>query len=159
MACSLTFPFPCPSDKVEACATSATSCTSIELVSSVATFADAPQSALDENRENAVQESKLRRRSDRAGDALASTAGSLAVLVSAGRVDEEPTTRTWIWLLLAVLPLLLVRSRRLMVQMLPACERLMVRTICGRIWTSLCDVELDDEENVRSRVVSRRLGL
>ena len=58
-----------------------------------------------------------------------------------------------------MLPLLLVRSRRLLVYRLPAWERLMVRTIWGLICTSLCVVELDDDDSVRSRMLRRRLGL
>lgn len=35
----------------------------------------------------------------------------------------------------------------------------MVRTICGLICTSLCVVELEEDDSVRSRTLRRRLGL
>lgn len=115
--------------------------------------------ALDEKSEKAVHESKLRLLSAFDVEAALANTPLPPELPSAGRIDGDPTTRTCTWLLLDVLPLLLVRSSRLLVYRLPVCERLMVRTICGRICTSLCVVELDEDENVRSRIGTRRLGL
>ena len=68
--------------------------TLLVLPAGAATRSDELFGTLEENREKAVQESKLRRRSDLGGDALTS-GDSLPEAVSTARREGEPTTRTW----------------------------------------------------------------